>query len=154
MSQPVEFPHVQARDLEGLDVALPEAFAGGHNVVLVAFHRRHQTLVDSWVSWLEDVASRDPELRFYEVPVLGGMWSPVRPFIDGGMAAAIRDPIVLRRTLTIYGSVSNVMKPLGIVNRSTIALFVLDRSGLVSWSGRGGFNESTARELAKALQAV
>jgi hypothetical protein len=96
----IAFPPVPARDLGGHEARLPDAFAGRRKVVIVAFQRKHQALVDSWVLWLEEHAAGDPGLRFYEVPTIGRVWAPVRNMIDGGMAAALRDPVLLRRTLT------------------------------------------------------
>ena len=150
----VGFPSVPARDLEGRDVTLPDVFTGERNVVIVAFRRNHQALVDSWVPWLEERAADDPGLRFYELPTIGRFWAPVRTFIDGGMAAAIKDPVVLQRTLTIYGDVHRLTRPLGIDDRSTVALVLVDRNGRVRWSGDGGFEERTARELDAALRAI
>jgi hypothetical protein len=148
----VRFPNISARNLQGLDVTLPAAFVGERNVVLVAFHRHHQALVDSWVPWLEEQAAADPGFRFYELPTIGRIWAPVRNFIDGGMAASIREPTVLQRTLTIYGDVRHVTGPLGIEDRTTIALFLVDRSGDVRWTGTGGFEPELARELEQALR--
>ena len=104
----VSFPKLSARNLEGLDVTIPDTFEGDRNIVLVAFDRHHQELVDSWIPWLEEHAAADPGLRFYELPTIGRIWAPVRNFIDGGMAAAIREPVVLRRTLTVYGDVTKL----------------------------------------------
>lgn len=145
------FPQILARNLEGVDVDLPDGFAGERNVVVVAFQRQHQGLVDSWVPWFEAQAATDPGLRFYELPTIGRIWAPVRNFIDGGMAAAIRDPVILQRTLTIYGDVSRVTRPLGIDDRSTIALLLVDGSGHVLWQGHGGFAGAVATELEAAL---
>ena len=145
------FPRLAARNLCGEDVQLPDAFDGDRNVVIVAFRRHHQTLVDSWVPWLEDRSRTDPSLRFFEIPTIGRIWAPVRNFIDGGMAAAIRDPVVLRRTLTVYGDVTRVTGPLGIGDSSTIWLLLLDRSGTVHWDGRGGFDPETAASLDRSL---
>ena len=52
---------------------LPEAFDGDRNIVIVAFRREHQTLVDSWVPWLEEHAWNDAGLRFFEIPTIGRM---------------------------------------------------------------------------------
>jgi hypothetical protein len=145
------FPRIRARNLEGLDVDLPDGFVGEHNVVAIAFQRQHQRLVDSWVPWFEERAAADPGLRFYELPTIGRIWAPVRNFIDGGMAAAIREPVILRRTLTIYGDVNRVTGPLGIDDRSTIALLLVDGSGNVHWRGTGGFTTLLAHELETAL---
>lgn len=151
MDPGLAFPHLAARNLCREDVTLPEAFGGERNIVIVAFRREHQALVDSWVPWLEERAQSDAGLRFFEIPTIGRMWAPVRSFIDGGMAAAIRDPVVLRRTLTVYGNVDRLAAPLHIEDRSTISLFLVDRSGAVRWRGQGAFDAETAASLAAAL---
>jgi hypothetical protein len=81
------------------------------------------------------------------------MWAPARPFIDGGMAAAIKVPEVLQRTLTVYGDVQRVAGPLGIADRSTISLFLVDHEGRVRWSGAGAFDGAVAASLADAIAA-
>lgn len=147
------FPQIRARNLEGLDVELPAAFVGDCNIVAVAFQRNHQTLVDSWVPWFEQQAVVDSGLRFYELPTIGRIWAPVRRFIDGGMAAAIREPKILQRTFTIYGDVDRVTRPLGIEDRSTISVFCVDRSGQVLWRGSGGYYEKLAAEVEAVMAA-
>lgn len=151
MTEPVKFPRLRARDLEGLDIDLPDAFAGDRNIVAVAFRREHQDLVDTWVSWFESQSSRDPGLRFYELPTIGRIWSPVRRFIDGGMAAAIRDPIVLRRTFTIYGDIGTVTRPLDIVDRSTITVLFVDAEGRVGWRATGPCSDRLTDSLEVVL---
>ena len=81
------------------------------------------------------------------------IWAPARPFIDGGMAAAIRNPVILQRTLTIYGDVNRVTRPLGIDDRSTITVLLVDRAGTVRWQAQGGHSPEAALELDAALAA-
>lgn len=150
----MRFPRVPARNLQGVDVDLPDAFVGERNVVAIAFQRQHQALVDSWVPWFEARSESDPGLRFYEVPTIGRLWAPARRFIDGGMAAAIRVPEILQRTLTVYGDVNRVIRPLGIDNTSTIAIVCVDRSGEVLWRGHGGFTESLGSDLDRVLAEI
>ena len=145
------FPQIPARNLEGVGVDLPDGFVGDRNLVAIAFHRNDQSLVDSWGPWFEEQAAVDPGLRFYELPTIGRIWAPVRNFIDGGMAAAIREPAILQRTLTIYGDVNRVTKPLGIEDRSTIALLLVGGSGDVLWRGCGGFAAPLAHDLETVL---
>lgn len=148
------FPHLEGRDLQRRAVTLPDAFDGERNVVIVAFRREHQALVDSWVPWLEARAGLDPGLRFYEVPAIGTQWSPARAFIDGGMATAIGDPVVLRRTITVYTDVRRVTDGLGIDRTDTVWLFLVDATGAVRWRGRGAFETDTAEELAAAIDQL
>ncbi len=147
----VSFPRLAARDLDGREVTLPAGLPGERNVVLIAFRRDQQKLVDSWVPWLEQRAAADPRLRFVELPAIRPQWEPARPIIDGGMAAAIRDQAARRRTLTVYTDVRRVTIPLGIDDRSTIWLFLVDRAGRVAWRGSGGLDEATAAALSAAL---
>ena len=153
MTSDLVFPSIRARNLEGLDIELPSAFVGDRNIVAVAFQRNHQDLVDSWLPWLEQAALTDAGLRFYEVPTIGRIWAPVRKFIDGGMAAAIKEPVILQRTFTVYGDVNQLMQPLKIKDRSTISVFCVDRSGAVLWRGDGGYSDSLAHELEEVLAA-
>jgi len=119
------------------------AWPGERNVALIAFRRDQQRLVDSWVPWLEQRAAADPGLRFAELPALGLRWEPARPAIDGGMAAAIRGQAVRRRTLTVYTDLRRVTVPLGIDDRSTTWLCLMDRAGRVAWRGSGGWTRPT-----------
>ena len=148
------FPTIEARSLEGITVQLPHGFIGERNVVIIAFQRQHQTLVDSWVPWLEEQAIADPALRFYELPVIGRIWAPARRFIDGGMAASIRVPEILRRTLTIYGDINRITQPLHITDRSTITVLVVDSAGTVHWKTTGGYSSHNAAALATELASL
>jgi hypothetical protein len=148
------FPKVEARDLEGTRVVVPDDLAGDRNVLLVAFRREHQALVDSWVPWLEARAADDAGLRYYELPTIGIQWSPGRRVIDGGMASAIPDPAVRRRTLTIYTDVRRVTTALALETTRTIAVVLADRAGCVHWQGAGGFAETTADALGAALRTT
>ena len=147
----VRFPRLNGRRLTGEEVALPDAFDGDRNVAIVAFQRHQQSMVDSWMPWLEDQSAADGGLRVFEIPAIGRIWAPVRNFIDGGMAHAIADPVVLHRTITVYGDVSTLTTPLGIDDRSTIWLFLLDRTCTVRWRGNGGFDPDRAERLGAAL---
>lgn len=144
------FPQLTARDLDGREVVLPAGLPGELTVVLVAFRRSHQALVDSWVPWLEARMAVDSRLRVVELPVLALHWAPGRSAIDGGMAAAIPDPAVRRRTLTVYTDVRRVTVALGIEDRETITVGLVDRSGRVWWKGSGGFDRATAAALEAA----
>ncbi len=148
------FPRLAARDLDGREVMLPAGLPGEWNVVIIAFRRQQQELVDSWVPWLEERAAAIPGLRFAELPAIGLQWQPARQVIDGGMAAAIRDQQARRRTLTIYTDLRRVTAPLGISDRSTIWLFLTDRAGRVRWRGSGGWDAATATELAGELAGL
>jgi len=145
------FPRLSARDLEGRDLDLPSAFSLPLTVALIAFDRHQQTLVDSWMPWLEQQMTSHEGLAVVELPTIARRWAPFRPVIDGGMAASIKIPAILQRTWTIYGDVRKVTKPLNITTRSTIALVLVERGGAVLWQGSGPLREDTASQLEAVL---
>ena len=59
-----------------------------------------------------------------------------------------------RRTLTFYTDLRRVTAPLGISDRNTIWLFLVDRAGQVRWRGSGSWDPATAASLAAALAGL
>ena len=139
MTTPKKFPVMCARDLEKRDVMLPAAFTGERNVILIAFRRQHQALVDSWLPWLDEIARTDSRLRVYEVHAMGRQWLPLRAVIDGGLASAIGDPLILQRTCTVYGGVRRLTLPFQIHKRDSISLLLVNRRGEIEWGGSRRF---------------
>jgi hypothetical protein len=153
MSAAIRFPHLAARDLEGRSLEVPDAFAGASNLVVVAFRREQQAMVDSWVAWWETIAAEHPTLRCYEIPVIPTRWSPARAVIDGGMAQAVRAQAARRRTLTVYTDVRRVTDALAIDAIDTVTVLLVDADGRLRWRTTGPVREHSASELRAALTA-
>ncbi len=147
----VGFPHLAARDLEGHTLELPDDFAGASNLVIVAFKREQQSMVDSWVAWFETIAAEHPTLRCYEVPVIATRWSPARPFIDGGMAQAVRVQEARRRTLTVYTDVRRVTDALAIDDTDTVTVLLVESDGRLRWRTTGPMTEHAGAGLLATL---
>jgi len=91
----------------------------------------------------------------YEVPVLSSRYRLARRFIDGGMASAIPDPAVRRRTLTAYTDVGRVSRNLEIASTGTITVLVVDEEGEVRWRTTGALDTgSTGPEARAAIDAL
>jgi hypothetical protein len=142
------FPRLRARDLTGYSRWVPDAFEGRRNLVFVAFRRDQQAAIDSWAPWLASAAV-SAQLGFYELPVLARRWAPMRPLIDGGMAAAVRADQARRRTMTVYGDVGGITGALGITDRTTVTIFLVDRRGQILDRATGPFEQATATRLAE-----
>jgi len=151
MSDTPTFPSLDARSLDGTRLQLPQDFADGPVIAVVAFERRQQSDVDTWLAALLEHERDIPGLRVYEIPCISGRWSLARPFIDGGMTAGIPDPEARARTLTTYTDVGRVVRALGLTGTDEIAVVLTGRDGAISWLATGPFDTARAAELSAAL---
>jgi hypothetical protein len=152
------FPDVTGRDLLGNEYRLPGEFPAEVSIAVIAFKQSQQGQVDAWISRLaEEGIPQTPHGRtglaevILELPVLSGRYQVVRRFIDGGMAASIRDPDILARTITVYGSVDGLCEPVGITSRESVSVRVVRRDGSVVWGTTGEVSESAVADLLIAL---
>jgi hypothetical protein len=155
--RPWHFPDVQARDLLGQEYRLPTGFPATVTIAVLAFKQWQQSQVDAWIGRLADAGIPQTPLGrtdlaqvVLELPVLSGRYQVARRFIDGGMAASIKDPVILARTLTVYGSVDRVCEPLGIASRDDVSVRIARRDGAVLWGTTG----PVAEPLVEGILAV
>jgi hypothetical protein len=145
------FPEVEGRSLEDEIVMLPGGLEGSLNLLAVAFHRTHQREVDTWIPVFRELEKEVEGLAGYEIPTISGGWKPMRRFIDGGMKAAIPDPMTRRRTVTVYGDVDRVTEGLGLTGRDEIAVVLCDREGEILWMTTGAMTGGPPPGLLEAL---
>lgn len=117
-----ELPPLRGRALDGRAYEMPADLAKPYNVLVVAFRREQQMVVERWLPWLIELERRRGDIAVYELPVLSSTYRPVRRLIDGGMARGIPDPAARARTITVYTEVQRVVRDLGLSGADTIAL--------------------------------
>ncbi len=149
------FPDIPARSLSGRAYQLPHDLEGRISVLIVAFRRWHQSDVDTWVPFLQNLALRSPDLAFYELATISRRYGLARRFIDGGMVAGIRNQEILERTLTTYIDLARLTEPLGIDDTESIQVYAIDANGVIRWHATGPLGPDTladAGELARLLR--
>ena len=150
-AQTGRFPALRTRNLDGARVALPDDLPGPLDLLVLAFRRRQQEDVDAWRAAIE--AEWRHGLDFWEVPVIGRGWVPVRAWIDGRMAASIRRPDVRAHTLTAYTDVGAVRHALGIAGSGqVVAVLVVD--GAVRWQSAGPPDREQIAGLRASLEPL
>jgi hypothetical protein len=141
------FPEVEGKNLESKSYKIPSDLEGDLNIILVPFQRWHQSLVDSWGPYLEDLTKIFPKLKYYEVPSLSSGYKIMSFMIDGGMRAGIPSKEVRERTITLYIKKSKFKKALQIPNEQTIYLFLINKTGEILWRDNGVYTDSKAELL-------
>jgi hypothetical protein len=147
----VKFPPMKVRDLEGVEHVLPYGLPGGPHVIVMAFHRWQQTLVDAWRTPLEQLAQEHPGMEIWEVPSISKGYRVFRSGIDGGMRAAIPDPDIRRHTLTTYPDISALARALELGPLDTVYVFLVDCEGNILWRAAGEPSEEKLRLLEAAV---
>ena len=148
------FPNVIGRDLLGTEFTLPQQFPADINVTIIAFKQWQQAQVDSWIMALSAAGIPESPLNtsemascILELPVLAGRFAMARRFIDGGMAASIKNPVILARTITIYGSVKDFRRSLGITSTSDVSVRLVRKTGEVVGGATGQVNVAMVKGI-------
>jgi len=147
----MEFPPLKVRDLEGTEHTIPDSLPGGPHLLVVAFQRWHQSIVDDWTPALTSLAKIHPGTEVWEVPSLSKGYRLFRSGIDSGMAAAIPDVTTRRHTLTAYTDLRALAKGLGLASLDTVHVYLVDCGGHVLWQAEG---EPTAEALSALEEAM
>jgi hypothetical protein len=147
------FPPLKASNLEKTELSLPSAFEGKVNLVLIAFERRQQKDVDTWLAALPDIQKSHPGLEYYELPTIKRMGALMRWFIDNGMRGGIPDKKQRARTITLYIDKEPFKKALNIPSEDTIYALLLDKAGQVIWRESGRYDAGKGKSLEDILNA-
>ncbi|MEZ5977191.1 MAG: hypothetical protein R3F34_03120 [Planctomycetota bacterium] len=139
------FPSVVGESLDGVEVRLPQDFAGAPVVLLVAFRQNAQFDLDRWILGLAQAAT---PVRVVEVPTIPGLVPGLfAGSIDGGMRRGI--PIEdWGGVVTLYGDDARRVAEFtgtdpGLVGR----VLLLDPHGDVVWSHARGYSAGALLEL-------
>lgn len=145
------FPEVKGSNLEKKKYTIPQDLEGAINIVTVAFQQWHQSLVNTWVPFLEELKQKYPQVQFYEFPTIKRGYRGMSFMIDGGMRAGIPDKTIRSRTITLYIDKKKFMKNLEIENDQNIHTFVLNSKGEIIHREEGRYSSESSIRIAKKV---
>jgi hypothetical protein len=147
----IRFPPIEGKALNGDEFAVPEKLSKPHNLLLVAFQRKQQEDVDTWIPRLEKVEDANEDFAFYEFPILEEMNVMARWFIYHGMRGGITSTRARSRTVTFHLDKKEFKRSLGIESEESILLFLVDSTGVVIWRDSGRWRAVKEKELLEIL---
>jgi hypothetical protein len=147
----MKFPEVSGNNLNFKTYYLPKDLNGELNILILAFKRSQQSLVDEWISFLDELVVNFPAVRYYEIPTIGKSYNFIKSIIDGGMRAGIPNDNARERTITIYIDKRSFKEALQIKDENTIYLFLVKKGGDIIWCTDGRFHKKKAEELEEKL---
>jgi hypothetical protein len=149
------FPRLEGQFLTGRDAALPQASSGKIALVAIGFSYQSRFPVEAWGNWYRATMAAKTDMTFFEVPMIGGLATLGRWFIDRGMRKGT--PAELHENvITVYGGAGEWKERLSYASphEDDAYLIVLDRTGVVRWVHHGGFDQPRAEELRKILTSL
>jgi hypothetical protein len=150
----MKFPDVSGENLEKKKYNIPYDLEGELNIVIVPFQRWHQSLVDEWSVFLNNIERSNRNFRYYEVPTLNSGYKIMSFMIDGGMRAGIPDRSVRERTITLYTNKPLFEEQLNINSEDTIYLFLIRKNGEILWRSEGQYDKQKGEELLKTMKKI
>lgn len=143
----MHIPRVEFADLNGKPLVLPDDFTAPRTLLLIAFHREHQDLIDGWMSGL---ALKPTDKDWFELPTVGAMGFMGQKFLDGAMRNGIRSEAQRSRVVTLYTDPKKFIAPLGKTKTDTIYVAVVAKDGEVLALSEGVFDKDKAAKVREA----
>jgi hypothetical protein len=148
-------PMLQGQFLSGRDAELPRAAAGKVALVAVGFTYKSRFPVEAWADWYRMTTGSRTDVTLFEVPMIGGLATIGRWFIDRGMRNGT--PVELHnQVITVYGGTGAWKQRLSYSrgHEDDAYLIVLDRDGVVQWLHHGKFDQARADDLRGLLTSL
>ena len=146
------FPSMQGKALTGKKFEAPADFDAQHNLVIIAFLREQQELVDTWMPRMAALEDSLESFSFYEFPVLPQMNAFTRWFIYQGMRSGVVSEAARERTVTFHLDKEAFKQHLGIETENAIHLFLVGRDGDILWKTTGEWDQMKENDLRGIIQ--
>ena len=152
--QPGEkLPALKGEFLSGRRAQLPDAAAGRVALLALGFTYNSRFPVEAWVGRFRKDFGANPQVTFYEIPMIAGMARLAKWFIDSGMrkGTAVKDR---ENVITVYGDTAAWKERMGYQAPDAAYLVLLDKSGAVRWRHCGAFDEQAYKDLSAQVTAL
>jgi hypothetical protein len=145
-------PTLSAENLNEKPVTLPAQLPAERSLVLMAFEREQQSLLNTWVDGL---GLKDGKLAWIETPVIAKGYGLFSGFIGSGMRRGIPDPAMRERTITLYTDPAALRRDMGLSgDGNEVWVLVVGRGGQVLARAPGAYTADKAKPLLEALTAA
>ena len=146
-------PALKGEFLTGRQAVLPDAASGRVALLALGFTYNSRFAVEAWIGRFRKDFGDNPNVTFYEVPMIGGMARLGKWFIDSGMRRGTpgKDH---ENVITVYGGTEPWKQRLGFESPDAAYLILLDQRGIVRWRHNGAFDEEAYKTLLTHVAAI
>jgi len=146
-------PPLRGEFLTGRKAQLPEATSGRVALLTLGFTYNSRFPVEAWIGRFRKDFGSNPQVTFYEIPMIGGMARLGKWFIDSGMRSGTPRSDQ-ENVITVYGGTDSWKQRVGYQSSDAAYLVLLDKRGAVRWRNSGAFDEKAYRDLNAQVTAI
>jgi hypothetical protein len=141
-----QLPALRGEFLTGRAAVLPQAASGRVALLMLGFAYDSRFEVEAWAHRFREEFGREPKITFFEIPMISGLATMGKWFIDSGMRRgtpkADRENVI-----TVYRGSDRWKERLGVQDPKAAYLILLDPKGKVAWRYSGSFGDEPYQAL-------
>jgi hypothetical protein len=139
-------PLLRGEFLTGRQAQLPEAASGRVALLALGFTYNSRFPVEAWIGRFRKDFGTNPQVTFFEIPMIGGIARLGKWFIDSGMRKGTPRSDQ-ENVITVYGGTDSWKQRMGYQAPDAAYLVLLDKHGVVRWRYSGSFDEEAYKDL-------
>lgn len=148
-----KMPELRGEYLSGRKAILPKDASGRVALLLFGFTYQSRFAVEAWTKRFRGDFEKNPQVTFYEIPMIGGMARLGKWFIDSGMRRGT-PKADHENVITVYGGTEPWKQRLGVTAEDSAYLVVIDQTGKVAWRHAGPFEETSYQGLTAQVRKL
>jgi hypothetical protein len=146
-------PPLKGEFLTGRAAQLPDAASGRVALLAMGFTYNSRFPVEAWIARFRKEFGGNPQVTFYEIPMIGGMARLGKWFIDSGMRKGTPRSDQ-ENVITVYSGAESWKQRVGCTSPDSAYLVLLDKHGTVRWRHSGTFDEDAYKDLSVHVSAL
>ena len=146
-------PELRGEYLSGRKAILPKDASGRVALLLFGFTYQSRFAVEAWTKRFREDFEKNPQIAFYEIPMIGGMARLGKWFIDSGMRRGT-PKADHENVITVYGGTESWKQRLGVKAEDSAYLVIVDQKGNVAWRRAGSLEEASYKDLAAQVRKL
>jgi len=146
-------PELRGEYLSGRKATLPKDASGRVVLLLFGFTYQSRFALEAWTKRFRGDFEKNPQVTFYEIPMIGGMARLGKWFIDSGMRSGT-PKADHENVITVYGGTEPWKQRLEVKAEDSAYLVVVDQNGKVAWRHAGPFEETSYQGLAVQVRQL
>jgi len=146
-------PELRGEFLTGQPAVLPQQAHGRIALLLLGFTYRSRFAVEAWAGRFRMEFPSDPQLAFFEIPMIGGAARLAKWFIDGGMRRGT-PKADYEHVITVYSDTKAWKRRVRFTDPDAAYLILLDRNSNVAWLNRGAFDHAAFQALCNKVSEL